>query len=42
MPATAGPTTRDGVHQIFFAHHVDQERLARGNIESVDHAEQSG
>ena len=31
---------RDSVHQIFLAHHVHQERLPRGNIESIHHPEQ--
>ena len=32
---------RDGVHQVLFADHVDEERLTSGNIESVHHSEQS-
>ena len=32
----------DGVHQVFLADHVDQEGLASGDVEGVDHAEQSG
>ena len=30
----------DGVHQIFFADHVNEEGLASGNIEGVDDSEQ--
>jgi hypothetical protein len=31
---------RDGVHQIFFADHVDEEGLAAGDIEGVHHSEE--
>jgi hypothetical protein len=35
-----GRVQRNGVHQIFLAHHVDQKGLPRGNVESVHHSQQ--
>ncbi len=35
-----GRIQRDGIHQIFFAHHVHQKRLAARDIECVHHAQQ--
>ncbi len=32
---------RDGVHQILFADHVDEEGLTAGNVERVDHSKRS-
>ena len=31
---------RDGIHQVFLAHHVDQKRLPAGNIERIHHSQE--
>ncbi len=36
-----GRVERDGVHQIFPAHHIAEERLPRRDVEGIHHAEQS-
>jgi hypothetical protein len=37
-----GGVERDRVRQVLLPHHLDQERLARGQVERVDRAEQEG
>ena len=34
-----GRVQSDGVHQIFFAHHIHQEGLPRRNVECIHHSE---
>ena len=39
-PVKHGRVERDGIHQILFADHVHEERLAARNVERVDYAKQ--
>ena len=41
-PVEHGRVQRDGVHQIFLAHHVHQKRLPRGDVDRIHHPQKCG